>query len=402
MASQQFSLAARRWILKRMLTLPALAAPQLAWPQAAPRPDSLANALNVMDFEALARAVLPPAHFGHIATGADDDLTVLRNHEAFGLIQMRARRFVDVSNIDMSTRVLGADMPLPLYLSPIGSQRAFHPDGERATAQAAASKSVLMMLSSAASTSVETVTEARGAPVWMQLYPTDDWNVTKALVLRAQRAGCTAIVLTVDQLSDGRNRETFARQKQLDTRVCGDCHINNDHNFVKKAPMYSGIDISRVKRHTPANMEWSYLDRLRDLVSVKLLVKGIVAGEDAALCVQHGADGVVVSNHGGRSDETLRSTIECLPEVGAAVAGRVPVLLDGGVRRGTDVFKALALGASAVGIGRPQVWGLAAGGKSGVEAVVDILARETRTAMQQAGAPNVRAIRPAHVVSHLT
>lgn len=163
----------------------------------------------------------------------------------------------------------------------------------------------------------------------------------------------------------------------------------------------AGLDISRVKRHTPANMDWSYLDRLRDLVSVRLLVKGIVAGEDADLCVTHGADAVIVSNHGGRSDETLRSTIECLPEVSAAVAGRVPVLLDGGIRRGTDIFKALALGATAVGIGRPQVWGLAAGGKSGVAAVLDILTRECRTAMQQAGTTNTRAITRDYVASRL-
>lgn len=156
--------------------------------------------------------------------------------------------------------------------------------------------------------------------------------------------------------------------------------------------MFAGIDVSRVKEHTPSSITWDYLKRLRDLVDVKLLVKGIMTGEDAALCVEHGADGIVVSNHGGRDEETLYATIEALPEVVSAVKGRVPVLLDGGIRRGTDVFKALALGATAVGIGRPQVWGLAAFGQPGVELALDIFARELRVIMRQAGASSVGAL----------
>ena len=255
-----------------------------------------------------------------------------------------------------------------------------------------------MMLSNAGSTSAEDVIRARGAPVWMQLYATDDWNVTRGVVKRAERAGCPAIVLTVDYM-EGRNSETLVRGMRSDTRVCTACHINGEHDPVKKAPMYAGLDVSHVKELSPSNISWEYLKRLRELVSVKLLVKGIVTGEDAALCVTHGVDGVIVSNHGGRDEETLRSTIECLPEVSAAVAGRVPVLLDGGVRRGTDVFKALALGATAVGIGRPQAWGLAAGGQQGVEAVLDIYTRELRHIMRQAGTPSIKDITRERVVS---
>ncbi len=356
--------------------------------------------LNVMDFEALARAALPPAHFAFIATGVDDDRTVIANHEAFGLVEIRSRRFVDVSNVDMSVRMFGVTSPVPFYLSAVSSQRAFHPDGELATARAAASRSMLMMLSTAASTSVEDVTRARGGPVWQQLYATDDWNVTKGIVQRAERAGCPAVVLTVDNLM-GRNNETLARAMREDKRECTACHIGNSHDFVLKAPMFAGLDVSHVTEHTPSNITWDFLKRLRDLVSVKLLVKGIVTGEDAALCVSHGADGVIISNHGGRNEETLRSTIECLPEVVAAVAGRVPVLIDGGVRRGTDVFKALALGATAVGIGRPQAWGLAAFGQQGVEAVTDILKKEVRLIMRQAGTPSIAAITRERVVSRI-
>jgi 4-hydroxymandelate oxidase len=322
----------RRWLLLRLSALPMLAAmPRPAWSQTPAESTQLdQQVLNVMDFEALARAALPPAHFAYLATGVDDDRTVVINHEAFGLVEIRSRRFVDVSKVDLSVRLFGVTHASPIYLSAVASQRAFHREGEVATARAAASRSVLMMLSTASSTSVEDVIRARGGPVWQQLYATDDWNVTKAIVDRAQRAGCSAIVLTIDNM-DGRNNETLERGIREDKRVCTACHTNNDHDFVKKAPMFKGLDVSHVKEHTPSNLTWDFLQRLRDHVSVTLLVKGIVTGEDAALCVTHGADGVIVSNHGGRNEETLRSTIECLPEVVASVAGRVPVLLDGGV-----------------------------------------------------------------------
>jgi isopentenyl diphosphate isomerase/L-lactate dehydrogenase-like FMN-dependent dehydrogenase len=163
--------------------------------------------------------------------------------------------------------------------------------------------------------------------------------------------------------------------------------------------MFAGLDMSNVHELTPTRMTWEFLDELRKLVKVKLLVKGIVTGEDAALSVDHGVDGIVVSNHGGRQEETLRSTIECLPEIAAAVHGRTPIFLDGGIRRGSDVFKALALGATAVGIGRPQGWGLAAFGQSGVEAVLDILRRELVHIMQQAGTPTLASIMCEHVVA---
>jgi (S)-2-hydroxy-acid oxidase len=217
-------------------------------------------------------------------------------------------------------------------------------------------------------------------------------------VRRAERAGCPAIVLTVDTMPS-RNNETLTRAMRVDTRTCTDCHINNSHDRIHKAPMFAGLDVSRVTTLAPPNITPAYLDRLRALVSVKLLVKGVVTGEDAALAVAHGVDGVIVSNHGGRNEETLRATIDCLPGVAAAAGGRVPVLLDGGVRRGTDVFKALALGATAVGLGRPQVWGLAAFGQSGVEAVIDILNRELLQIMRQAGTPTLASITREHVVT---
>jgi len=396
----------RRTVLGGLAILPVLAArsfaagvqPGQAAPRTPPPVTSADQVLNVMEFEALARDILPPAHFGYIATGADDDLTVVRNHDAFSHYEIRARRFVDVSRVDTTRNVFGTTWPTPIYLSAVSSQRAFHPDAELGTARAARTRSMLMMLSTVASTAVEPVTEARGAPLWQQLYPTDDWAVTEGIVRRAERAGAPAIVLTVDSMPS-RNNETLTRAMRADSRTCTACHINNSHDRLKKAPMFAGLDVSRATTVSPPNITPAFLDQLRALVSVKLLVKGVVTGEDAALAVAHGVDGVIVSNHGGRNEETLRATLDCLPEVAAAVGGRVPVLLDGGVRRGTDVFKALALGATAVGIGMPQVWGLAAFGQPGVEAVIDILNRELLQIMRQAGTPALASITRERVIA---
>jgi (S)-2-hydroxy-acid oxidase len=386
----------RRRLMGGLLALPAstfLSRASLAqahWAPALPPP--LDGLLSVAEFEAAARAVLPPAHFGYLATGVDDDRTVSWNHEAFGQLEISVRRFADVTRTDPGVELLGTHWPSPVYLSAVSAQRAFHPEGELATARAAATRSTLMMLSAAGSTGPEDVMAARGAPVWQQIYPTDDWDVTRKVIERAQHAGCSAIVLTVDNHWP-RYNETLVRAMRQDPRTCTDCHINNSHDFVRKAPIYRGIDVTRVKESTePSALTWEYLDRVRELVKGKLLVKGIMRGDEADSCVRHGVDGIIVSNHGGRDEESLRSPIECLPEIAAACAGRVPVLLDGGIRRGTDVFKALALGASAVGVGRPQIWGLAPYGQAGVEAVLDIYARELRSIMRQAGTPAIRAI----------
>jgi 4-hydroxymandelate oxidase len=400
------TLAARRRLLRFLTSFSLLAiGPRVGWSQSLQAPGAVRtlvdDVLSVMEFESLAQTALPPAHFGYIATGVDDDRTVNINHDAFSRVQIRSRRFVDVSHLDLSIRMFGVTWPTPVYLSAVNSQRAFHPDGELGVARAAATRSTLLMLSNGASTGVESVVEARRGPVWMQLYPTDDWTVTTGIVRRAQNAGCPVIVLTVDNIP-GRNNETFERASRLDKRVCTDCHANNSHDVVRKGPMYAGLDVSRVTGFFPSNVTWDFLDRLRQLVSVKLVVKGIVTGEDAARCVARGVDAIVVSNHGGRNEETLRSSLECLPEVVGAVGRKIPVLLDGGIRRGTDVFKALALGATAVGIGRPQVWGLAAFGQPGVEKVLDIYERELRVIMRQAGTPSIASVNAEHIVNKLS
>jgi len=396
----------RRALLGGLTTLPVFLARAMAEESPSPsqlfsrtpaRPASADQVLNVMEFEALARDALPPAHFGYIATGADDDRTVIRNHDAFSDYEIRARRFNDLRNLTTATSVFGAKWPSPLYASAVSSMRAFHPEAEVGVARAAKSRSLQQMLSTGASASTEEVIAARGAPVWQQLYATDDFSVTQGLVRRAEKAGCTAIALTVDS-PGARNVETLKRATLADNRECGACHTPASRQMWRRAPLFAGLDVSRVTAISPLNVSPEFLDRLRDVVKGRLIIKGIVTGEDANIAIEHGADGIVVSNHGGRNEETLRASLDCLPEVVAAARARVPVFLDGGIRRGTDIFKALALGATAVGIGRPQAWGLAAFGQSGVESVIDILNTELTNIMRQAGTPTVASITREHVV----
>ncbi len=372
--------------------------PLLALPQSGPISEP-AEALNVFDFHEVAKVVLPQAHYGYLATGVDDDRTLHANSEAFQRYQLRVRRLIDVKKVDTSIELMGARWETPIVLCPVGSQRAFHADGEIAVAKAARAKGHLQILSTTTTTAVEEVSEARGTPVWYQLYPTEDWTITRSLLKRAEASGCPVVALTVD-LYGGSNRETIARFRKLDDRDCDVCHEPNGGyaGYIRGKPMFQGLDISGAKSNSPADLTWDFVDRLKDATSMKLFLKGIVAGEDAALALEHGVDGIIVSNHGGRAEESGRSTIECLPEVASAVSRRIPVVIDGGFRRGTDVFKALALGADAVGIGRPYLWGLAAFGQAGVEAVLTILRRELEMVMRQAGTTTVAQIGREYVV----
>ena len=394
----------RRQLLRFLLTSPVLAG--LAAPLAASGPDvdevitTARQALNVMDFEAAARSALPPAHFGYLATGVDDEATLRANREGFSHFSLRVRRLVNVREIDMSVSLFGTSWDSPIVLAPVSSQRAFHADGELASARAARTRNHLQVLSTLSSTDVEAVCAARGAPVWYQLYATDQWRVTETLVRRAEAAGCSALVLTVD-LQGGSNRETLERARRRDSRDCSACHEGDPLQVVTRVarkPMFSGLDVSGVTRLTPLDLSWDHVSRLREMWPRKFLIKGIVTREDAALALQHGVDGVVVSNHGGRAEESGRATIDSLSEVVEGAKGRMPVLVDGGFRRGTDIFKALALGATAVCVGRPYVWGLAAFGQEGVEAVLDVLRRELAMVMRQAGTRRIADIDRSYVI----
>jgi 4-hydroxymandelate oxidase len=358
---------------------------------------SPADALSVLDFEAAARKVLPPAHWGYMTTGVDDDATLRANREGFAHYQIRPRRLVDVRKVETTTELFGSAWGTPIVLAPVGGHKMFHPEGEIAVARAAKAKGHLQILSTVTTSSVEDVIAARGGPIWYQLYPTSSWDVRLKIVKRAEAAGCPVLVLTVD-LSGGRNLETADRFKKLDTRRCESCHEPGPTGVYKRRPMFDGIDMKGVGVNDAA-LTWDDVKRLKDSMKMKLVVKGIETHEDAELCLKSGVDGIIVSNHGGRATETGRATIDILPEVVQAVGGRIPVLVDGGFRRGTDIFKALALGARAVAVGRPYIWGLSAFGQPGVEAVLDILRRELELIMRQSGVRSIREIGAAYVTS---
>jgi isopentenyl diphosphate isomerase/L-lactate dehydrogenase-like FMN-dependent dehydrogenase len=354
------------------------------------------DAASVLDFEPVAQAALSAGHWAWMAGGGDDGGTIRANREGFDRIQLRSRRLVDVSRVDTSATVFGKTWETPIFLCPIAGHRMYHPDGELATARAARVRKHLQMLSTMTTTAVEEVNAARGEPVWFQLYSRNEWAQTLQLVKRAEAAGCPAIVFTVDLLG-GRNMEQFNRVFRRNRAQCAACHVGDPAADTKARPMITALRPTPSPRPDAGTPTWDFVKRLRDATTMKVLVKGIVTGEDARLAVEHGVDGVFVSNHGGRADNSLRSTIECLPEVVAAVGGRVPVIFDSGVRRGTDIFKALALGATAVGVGRPYLWGLASFGQDGVEAVLEILRRELQLTMRQAGVTSLKGIRPDHL-----
>ncbi|MEE9264715.1 MAG: alpha-hydroxy acid oxidase [Vicinamibacteria bacterium] len=354
------------------------------------------DAVNVFDFEPAARDNLPPAHWGYLKTGVRDDATVLANRTAFSKLYLRPRRLVDVSKIDTSMHLFGVRHETPIFLAPAGSQRAFHEDGELAVADAAKSKRHLMILSTVSTTSVEDVIEARGEPIWYQLYPTSQWEITRGLVKRAQAAGCPVLVLTVDQVT-GRNRETLKRFVKSDTRKCSRCHSTKRGGYLRKRPMFDGLNTKTLKSTLAPDLTWEIVRRLRGETDMKIIIKGLVTREDARLCLEHKVDGIVVSNHGGRAEESGRGTLDSLPEVLEAVDGNIPVLIDGGFRRGMDIFKALALGAKAILIGRPYLWGLGAFGQPGVEKVLEILQLELELAMKNAGTRSIKEINRSYV-----
>jgi 4-hydroxymandelate oxidase len=368
--------------------------PSALAPDAAALLTDPSRALDVFEFEPVMKRNVPPAHFGYMATGLDDEATLRGNREGFLRFQLRPRRLIDVSTIDMRCEIFGLTYDSPIVIAPTGSNRAFHPDGEVAVAKAARSGNHLQILSTVATTSIEAATSARGAPVWFQLYPTRQWSIGDALAMRAQDAGCRAIVLTLDVLGP-LNWETYLRLRRSDTRECSSCHAPN--GYLSRKPNFAGIDLKGVDSTIAPNLTWDYVGRLRDRIRARLVLKGILAAEDARLAVEKGVDAIIVSNHGGRTEDGGGSTIEALPEIIDAVAGRIPVLVDSGFRRGSDIVKALAIGARAVCIGRPYLWGLGAFGQAGVERVLEILRAEVRASLQQLGAPSLERLSPALV-----
>jgi 4-hydroxymandelate oxidase len=343
----------------------------------------------VEDFEAAARERLPGMVYDYYAGGAGEEWTLRENRRAFDRWTIRPRVLVDVSKVDASAAVLGEPTSFPIMLAPTAFHRMAHPDGELAVARAAGGTGTVMTLSSISTTSLEDVAEAgRPGPQWFQLYVLRRREIAERLVHRAHDAGYRAIVLTVDAPLLGRRPRDERNQFTLPQGI----GLANLAGMALPAPATGSGLFAYFATEIEASLSWADLEWLRSLSPLPLVVKGILRGDDAERAVDAGADAIVVSNHGGRQLDGAPATLDVLPEVVEAVRGRIEVYLDGGVRRGTDVLKALALGARAVLIGRPYLWGLAAGGEAGVRRVIESLRNDLILAMQLAGLPRLDAI----------
>ena len=346
--------------------------------------------LNIFEYEALAKERLPSADYDYIAGGGADEITLRRNRAVFDSIMLRPRVLVDISQQDMSTTVLGTRIELPVMADPSGHHTIAHPDGELATARATGSMGTVMVLSSSPAYTLEGVAQAATGPIWFQQYLYRDPGLTKAFANRAEEAGYTALCVTLDA--------TLRSKRERDTR----------NNYTTPLPaIYAGLGLEKQQHEQPGSSSdpvsgvlelrdkaatWPQLEWLAANTSLPLVAKGIMTAEDARLCVEHGAKALIISNHGGRQLDTTFATIEVLPEIVKAVDGRLEVYLDGGIRRGTDVLKALALGARAVLIGRPLFWGLAVDGEAGVRSVFEMLRHELDIAMGMSGRPTIDSI----------
>lgn len=345
----------------------------------APRLEDL---LCLDDVEARAREIMPSSVTAFLAGGAADELTVKWNREKYRELRLMQRVLIDVSHVDCSTTLLGQKMSMPILLAPTSSHRFVHPEGEIATVRGAGLAGATMVLSSGANTSIEDVMKVATQPVWFQLYVAKDRGLARALVERAQAAGAKAICVTVDSPLDG------PRNRQMRDPMVTPPGVTFPHYVgITEPPTVVTLDEVR-----PAKLEWRDIEWIRSFTKVPMLLKGVMNPLDAEHGLKAGADGIIVSNHGGRCLDTQPATIEALPRIVAQVAGRAPVIVDGGIRRGTDVVKALALGAAAVQIGRPYVYGLAIGGAEGVAHVAKILRQELLLAMAVLGRPDLASI----------
>ena len=346
---------------------------------------------NVADYERLAAEVLEPGPLGYFAGGAGDERTLRDNVAAFERWRLRPRMLVDVGEVTTATTLLGTPISMPIGIAPTAFQRLAHPDGEPGMARAAAAEGALMCLSTIATAAPREVCDAAPpGPRWFQLYLFRDRGVTRALADEAIECGFSAIALTVDAPRAGR------RERDLRTGFVIPPEVSVP-SLDAATGGHAPLSVHDVFALVDPTLTWADLEKLAGEVDVPVLVKGVLTAEDARLAVEHGAGGIIVSNHGGRQLDGVPPSLEALPEVVEEVGGRVEVLMDGGVRRGTDALVALALGARAVLVGRPALWGLAAGGEEGARRVLELLRSELELALCLCGCPSPEAVGRAHV-----
>lgn len=350
---------------------------------------------NVSEYEAIAKQNLPKMVYDYYASGAEDQWTLRENREAFSRILFRPRVLVDVSKIDMTTTVLGYKIPMPIMIAPTAMLKMAHPEGEYAVARAASASGTIMTLSSVSTSSVEEVASTGPGIRFFQLYVLKDRNIVEQLIKRAERAGFRAIVVTADAPRLGRREADIKNRFTLPPYLTVKNFEGLDLEKIDKTND-SGI-ASYFEDQIDRSLTWKDVKWLQTITSLPILLKGVMTTEDTRLAIQAGVAGIIVSNHGARQLDYVPATISCLEEVVIAAQGRAPVFLDGGVRRGTDVFKALALGASGVFIGRPVVFSLAADGEAGVRKALQILRDEFELTMALSGCTSLREITRNHV-----
>jgi 4-hydroxymandelate oxidase len=349
--------------------------------------------LNVADFETIARERMDRGAFDYIAGGSGDERTLAMNTSGFDRYVLRPRVLVDMSHVDTSTTVFGERLSMPILLAPTALHRLAHPEGECATARAAGAAGTILCISTVSSIPIEEVAAAATGPLWFQLYVYKDPGITREMVARAERAGCRALALTVDTPRLGR-RERDARNGFALPAGVDPANFAAVHHLVAARTAKEGESpfAAQVTQLFDPALDWKKVEWLRSITKLPLILKGVVTPEDARLAVQAGVAGIIVSNHGGRQLDGAEATIAALPRVVEAVAGAMPVMMDGGIRRGAHVLTALALGASAVLVGRPYLWGLATGGEQGVRDVLGMLRDELELAMALSGRSSVAAI----------
>jgi len=349
------------------------------------------DALNLYELEKLAKEKLTQSAHGYYASGAWDEVTLRENRAAFERIKTHYRVLVDVSRRDMSTTLFGHRISMPILIAPTAFHKLAHPDGELATVRAAGKAGTIMVLSSLSTSLVEDVVRAATGPVWFQLYINKDRGFTRDLVARVAAAGCQALMVTVDTPEWGRRERDVRNKFHLPPGLAAVNLLASNERGETIGQSGAGMG-QAFAWMLDASLTWKDVEWLRSLTTLPVILKGICRADDAKFAVENGASGIVVSNHGGRQMDTAPATIEALPRCSDAVDGRVPILMDGGVRRGLDVLKAVALGATAVQVGRPVLWGLAAGGQAGVETALGLLRQEFDLAMALSGCTNVKTI----------
>ena len=352
---------------------------------------ALEDLVNVFEFEPVAQAKVLRSTHDYVSGGVDDEWTLRRNREMFGRLMLRPRFLRDTSKLDLSTELFGARVEAPILLSPTGNLGLVHAESELATARGAGAAKSILTISSAATQPIEKIAAAATGPSWFQLYTTADLDSTHERVERAVAAGCRTVCYTVDS-QYGPHRERLLRDRSSRTAAPSPAAAARARQPGGRGSAYELPAQYRLQPALSAKLTWPFVEELKSWARVPVLIKGILTGEDARLCVEHGAAGVIVSNHGARRLDHVPSTIEVLPEIVEAVGGKIPVLIDGGFRRGTDILKALALGAKAVMVGRPAVWGLGAYGAAGVQRVMELLQTELARAMGLAGCATLASV----------